>query len=427
MQNMLNEGFSVFYLELAILTVLAHFFGELARRLRIPAAVGELLVGVILGPTLLKRFFPSAQATIFPSQGDAHTDLATILALAIIFFLVAAGMEVDLRLVTRSRNLALPISLSGIIVPFASIFIPAFFFPQLLGFAPGGNKLVLAMFMGAACSVTSLPILSKILLDLKLFKTTFGMLLLSCAVLDDFIGWIVLGIVLALNQGQASGAFTISSVLLMVAQTVAFVVLLMTAGRWFCSRIIAFIYQTTNDSGRIIGLLMAIGLLCASCTAAIGIHGLLGAFMAGVIIGFSNLKDETRRSIEEFVNSFFGPLYFSAVGLSIDFFANFSLQIVLSVLAIACFGKIVGCSLAARHVKIAPPVHWAIGFGMNSRGSVEIVLATIGLQAHIIDEKIYVALIVMAVCTCCIAGVLLRRLAGSLQGDILATAVPSTG
>lgn len=417
MQHLLNEGFSVFYLELAILTVLAHASGEIARRVRIPAVVGELFVGVILGPTFFKRFFPSAQAAIFPMQGDAHTDLATILALAIIFFLLAAGMEVDLRMAVRSSKLAWPISLWGIIVPFIAIFIPTFFFPQLLGPAPGSNTLVLAMFMGAACSVTSLPVLSKILLDLSLLKTEFGMLLLSCAVLDDFVGWIVLGIVLALNQGQATGNFAISSVLLMVAQTITFVILLMTAGRWLCSVVIEFIYRTTFDSGRIIGLIMSIGLLCASCTAAIGIHGLLGAFMAGVVIGFSNLKEETRNSIEELVNSFFGPLYFAAVGLSIDFLANFSIQIVLLVLAIACFGKIIGCTLAARCSHIASPVNWAIGFGMNSRGSVEIVLATIGLQAHIINEKIYVALIIMAVSTCCMAGMLLRRLQYALRDE----------
>jgi Kef-type K+ transport system membrane component KefB len=410
-------GVTIFFLELAILSIFARLFGEVARRLLVPTVVGELSVGVILGPTLLQRFFPTLQQAVFPSQGDAHTALATILSIGAIFFLLAAGMEVDLRLVRRSGRLAIPISLSGVIVPFLIASIPIYFHPELVGLHAGPNQLIPAMFMGACCSVTALPILGRILLDLDLFKTAFGMLILSSAVLDDFIGWIIVGIVLALNQGQAGEGVTIQKIMIMIGETIAFVILLMTVGRWFCSRVISIIYKISTDSGRVICFIMAIGLLSASCTTAIGIHGPLGAFMAGVVIGSSNIKEETRHSIEDFVKSFFAPVYFAAVGLSVDFVANFSWQTVLVVITIACLGKIGGCFFAARCAKLPVPISLGIGLAMNTRGSVEIILATIGVQAGIIDDHIFVALTLMAVTTSCIAGWTLRAMAETLRGD----------
>jgi Kef-type K+ transport system membrane component KefB len=410
---------SIFYLELGILAISARLMGELARRLFLPAVVGELSVGVIFGPTILKRLFPDLQATIFPAAGDTHVALTAVLTLAIAFFLVAAGMEVDLRLVRRGGHLAWPISLSGVAVPFLCAFLPAYFFPSVFGLNSLGERLVAALFMGAACSITSLPIIGRILIDLDLFKTTFAMLIMSCAVLDDFMGWIVIGIAFALNNRQAPGAFGGQKIELMIIGAVAFVITLLTVGRFLLKHVIAAIYKFSSEPGRVLGFILAIGLLAASYTAAIGIHGLFGAFIAGVAIGSTGVKDETRHSVEEFANSFLAPVYFAAVGLSVDFIANFSWQTTLVILVIASLGKITGCFFAARFKKIPQRVSFAIGLAMNSRGSLEIIVATMGLQAHIIDGHIFVGLTVMAVTTSCIAGWTLRRLAGSLAADDL--------
>jgi len=423
---MSTTGLTIFYLELGILAILARLLGELARRMLLPAVVGELSVGVILGPTILKRLFPELQATIFPAAGDAHMALATVLTLAIAFFLVAAGMEVDLRLVRRGGNLAWPVSLSGVAVPFMFAFVPAYFWPSLFGLNSASDNLVPALFMGAACSVTSLPILGRILIDLNLFKTPFGMLIMSCAVLDDFIGWIVVGVAFALASRQSTGVFNGQKIEFMIIGTVIFVVALLTVGRWLLSHVVSIIYKISSDPGRVMGFILAIGLLAASYTAAIGIHGMLGAFIAGVVIGSTDLKDETRHSVEKFVNSFLAPVYFAAVGLSIDFIAYFSWQIILIIFVIACLGKIIGCFLAARLERMSLPVSFAIGMAMNSRGSVEIILATMGLQAHIINEHVFVGLTVMAVTTSSIAGWVLRRFAGTLSAEDCLAAQPVT-
>jgi Kef-type K+ transport system membrane component KefB len=283
------------------------------------------------------------------------------------------------------------------------------------------------MFIGACCSVTSLPILGRILLELNLFKTAFGMVIISSAVLDDFIGWILVGIVLALKQSQATEGFSADKIVLMIGQTIGFVIVLMTAGRWLCSHVISIIYKLSTDSGRVICFIMAMALLGASCTAAIGVHAPLGAFIAGVVVGSSNLKDETRRSVEDFVTSFFAPVYFAAVGLSVDFFANFSFTTVLIVFAIASVGKIAGCFLAAHFEKLSNKISLGIGLAMNSRGSVEILLATIGLQSGIIDEHLFVALTLMAVATSCIAGWSLRAMAEDLRQGSSLEAEPAAG
>lgn len=414
---MSDLGVTIFFLQLGILLILAGLFAELARRLRVPAVVGELSVGIILGPTVLKRSLPELQSTIFPSQGDAHTALATILGVGIVFFLFSAGMEVDLRRVFNSGRLALPISICGVLVPFGIAFLPAFLLPEFFGLPSGQNRVVAAMFIGACCSVTALPVLGRILLDLDLYKTAFGMLIMSAAVLDDFIGWMLVGTVLLLNQGTTAHEFGLQKIGLMIFETVLFVCVLMTMGRWFCSRVVALIYKISAESSRVICFVLATALLGACCTAAIGIHAPMGAFTSGVLIGASKIKEETKHAIEEFVKSLFAPVYFASVGLSVDFAANFDLRTILFVIVIACLGKIGGCFLAARVQKLPAPSSLGIALAMNTRGSIEIVLATIGLQAGIIDERMFVALTLMAVTTSCLTGWALRSMAETLKDD----------
>jgi Kef-type K+ transport system membrane component KefB len=177
---------------------------------------------------------------------------------------------------------------------------------------------------------------------------------------------------------------------------------MLTLVRKLIDRILPWILRW---SGRILAFCIAFTFFCAAITEWIGIHALFGAMVAGITIGDSkHFKESTRAVIEKFVTSFFAPIFFAGVGLKVDFISHFSLSIFIIVFLVACFGKIVGCGLAARFSGMNSKDAWGVGFAMNARGAMEIILGILALQYGLIGEQLYVALILMALLTSVIAG-----------------------
>ncbi len=409
---------TIFYLQIAILAIGARMAGEAANRLRLPAVVGEIFVGIILGPTIFRHFLPALQLTLFPPAGPNHIALVAVSTLGVSLFLLTAGMEIDLPLVRREGHVALPVSIGGIVLPFALGFAPAFLFPQLLGGHESTHQIIFALFVGAALSITSLPILAKLLIELGLYKTGFGTRVISAAVFDDVVGWTVAGFVFSLDRLNDAGNLSISPVITMVVLTLTFVGLMLTVGRWLCNRILLLIYRTSTDSAAAIGFIIGLAALGACLTQSIGMHGLFGAFIVGVVIGGSpHLRSDTRKTIEDFVSNFMAPLYFACVGLSVNFITNFDWQIVAAIVTIASVGKIVGCYSVASWNGLSRQSSIATGVAMNSRGSIEIVLGMIALQAKIIDERLFVALAIMSLITCSSTGYFLKSMSGALRKE----------
>ncbi len=411
---------TIFYLQIAILAIGARIAGQAASRLRLPAVVGEICVGIILGPTIFRQLWPSLQITLFPATGPNHIALVAVATLGVSLFLLTAGMEIDLQLVRREGHVAQPVSLGGIAMPFTLGFIPAYLFPQFFGVDPSSHPMIFALFVGAALSITSLPILAKLLIDLGLYRSGFGTRVISAAVFDDVVGWTVAGFVFSLDRLHDAGNLSIAPVISMIAATLVFVGLMLTVGRRLCDRILVLLYRISADSGLVIGFIIGLAALGASVTQGIGMHGLFGAFIVGVVIGGSpHIRSETRKSIEDFVSNFMAPLYFATVGLAVNFITNFDWQTVAAIVAIASAGKIVGCYTLASWNGLSRQTSLATGIAMNSRGSIEIVLGMIALEAKIIDERLFVALALMSLITCSSTGYLLKRMSGEIKKEEL--------
>lgn len=408
---MSESEMTTFYLQLAVLAICARIGGEMTRRMHLPAVVGEIVVGVLLGPTVLRQLMPNWHAMLFPPHGHNAVALKGITTLGATLFLFTAGMEVDLNLIRREGRSALLVSLAGLLVPLAAGFIPALLLPELFGCHSSTDPAVFALFLGVALAITSLSVTAKILLDLGLFRTTFGMLVIAAAVFDDLIGWVLAAIVLALDNLHDEKALHTADIFRMLAATFVFVGLIVTLGRQCCDWLLRLLNRWCGHPSGVIGFVVGLALLGASFTEGIGIHGLFGAFMVGVALGGSaRLPSETRTSIAQVVSNFLAPLFFAGVGLAVNFIAEFDWQTVAAVLAIACLGKILGCAGAARWAGQPRSRAWAVGFAMNGRGGMEIVLGLIGLQEEIIEERLFVALALMTVFTSSLSGLAVRQL-----------------
>lgn len=409
----------VFLLSLATLLGVARLLGELARGIGLPAVVGEILAGLLLGRTGLGRVSIAAHDFLFPT-GAPKTMLQGYTTTAVVLLLVVAGIEVDLGIVKRRGRTALSVSLLGIVVPLACGIALGYMIPDEYLLQPDRRSLF-AMFIGVALSISAMPVIAKTLLDLGLFKTDIGLLVMTAAMIDDLVGWIAFSILLGPMRG---GAIETAWLLRTIALALVFVLGTLFIGRRIIDRALGVLEQQADVApGRVLSLVIVAAIFGATATQAIGIHAVLGGFIVGVAIGDSpRLRERTRQTIHQFVTNVFAPVFFASVALRVDFIAQFDFVLCLAVFLVATIGKLFGCTIGARATGLSWREASAVGFGLNARGAMEIILALLAREAQLIDDRIFVALVTMAVFTSLLAGVSMKRL---LYGRVLG-APPST-
>jgi Kef-type K+ transport system membrane component KefB/mannitol/fructose-specific phosphotransferase system IIA component (Ntr-type) len=408
----------VFLLSLAVLLSTSRLLGELSRRLGFPLVFGELASGILLGPTLLGRLAPGSQHALFPG-GVPATMLAGYTNVGVVLLLVVAGLEVNLGIVRRRGRSALLTSIMGIVMPLVGGVILGALLPDSDLVRPD-RRMLFAVFMGVAMSISALPVIAKTLLDLGLFKTDVGLLVMASAMIDDLAGWLAFSVLLGPMQG---GALNLVSVARSVALTVGFVLVSLLLGRPLLGRLVARL-QADHHSGsrRVLSLIVLLALFGGSFTQWIGIHAVFGGFVVGVVIGDTpHLKERTRVIVHEFVTNIFAPVFFASLGLRADFVASFDLRLCALVFAVASAAKIIGCTLGSR----AGGLRWrpsaAVGFGLNARGAMEIILAMLALEAGLLRERVFVALVVMALATSLISGPTMKWMLRGVDQESLST------
>ena len=397
----------VFLLSLAVLLGVARLLGEGARALGLPLVVGEILAGVLLGETGLRRVAPAVHEFLLP-RGAPASMLAGYTTIAVVLLLVVAGLEVDLGIVKRRGRSALFVAAFGMVMPLLGGFVMGYLVPDSV-LVHKEQRLLFALFIGVALSISALPVIAKTLLDLGLFKTDIGLLVMTAAMLNDLVGWVAFSILLGPMRG---GSIDFLHLALTVGLAVLFAVGSLVLGRRLVDRLLARIEQQPDLApGRILSLVIVLAILGASATQAIGIHAVLGGFIVGVTVGDSpRLRERTRQTIQQFVTNVFAPVFFASVALRVDFFANFDVVLCIVVFAIASVAKVVGCSVGARISGIPWRESLAIGFGLNARGAMEIILALLARDAGLVDDRVFVALVTMAIGTSLLAGPMMKYL-----------------
>jgi Kef-type K+ transport system membrane component KefB len=282
-----------------------------------------------------------------------------------------------------------------------------------LGCERDANPRIFALFFATAISISALPVIAKTLMDLGLYRSDFGMIVIAAAVFNDLLGWFVFAVILGLLGNSASHGMGVGGTIVLTMLCVAFA---MTLGRWMVHRTLPWLQAHTSRPGGVLGFAMSLALLAAALTEWIGIHAIFGAFLVGVMVGdSSHLRPETRRTILDFVSIIFAPLFFASVGLRIDFAEKFYPEIILPVLIIGCITKIGGCGVTARLTGLDWNTSWALGFAMNARGAMEIILGLLALQNGLIRQRMFVALVILAVVTSMMSGPGIQRFLGRRQ------------
>ncbi len=391
-----SENIVTFLLSISLMLLSAKLLGELFNKIGQPAVVGEIVAGIILGPTIFGSLLPYAFNWLFPQNNGVKVALDGIVNLAVILLLLVSGLEVDLSVVVKEGKTAFLTGIMGIIIPFALGFTGAYFFPHLLGIKDDNLKLAFALFMGIALSISALPVIVKTLMDLGIFKTEIGYIIVAAAMFNDIVGWLIFSVILSMIGANNHG-LTFNQTLILLITFTLFVLLIL---RKIINKIIPWIQKNLNFPGGVLNFILILGFLSAAFTEYIGIHAIFGSFIMGIAIGDSvHIKEKTKEIIQQFITNIFAPLFFVSIGLTVNFITNFNFLIVAVILIFAFFGKVIGCGIGARFAGLNKNDSLAIGFGMNSRGAMEIILGILAFQYGLIHANVFVALVIMALVT----------------------------
>lgn len=393
-------------LQLSIILIAGRVMAEVARKLKQPAVVGEIVAGILLGPTIFGMLAPIEFELLFPSAGASALVLDGFVQIAVILLLFIAGLEVELHLVWQQGKQAVYTSMFGLVIPFILGFIFPYAFPEFFGREGGADKLTFALFVGTAMSITALPVIARILMDLDIFRTKTGMLVVASAMINDLLGWLIFSVIISMMNPSGEEGMSLTITILL---TLGFTVLMLTLGIGLINRVLPWLNRSFAWPGGLLSLSIGVCFLAGAFTEFIGIHAIFGAFIFGVALGDSkNMPERAKEIVHHFINNIFAPVFFVSIGLKVNFFANFDLLLVLAVLAIAFAGKVIGSGLGTYLGGYSKRESLAIGFGMNARGAMEIILGLIALENQLIDERFFVALVVMALVTSMTSGPLMR-------------------
>lgn len=398
-----HEAVIQLLVQLGLMLIMGRLLSELARRLKQPAVVGEILAGIILGPTFLGILQPEWFQSLFPVSSSS-TVLDGFVQVAVVMLLFIAGLEVDLHIVLQQGRQAFYTSTFGLIIPFAFGFLTPYFFPGFFGSIDTERHLAFSLFMGTSMAITALPVIARILMDLNIFKSRMGMLVISSAMITDLIGWLVFSVVLGMI-GKAQNFSLLNTIVL----TVGFTFLMLTLGRGLLNRLLPWVNKNLAWPGGVLSLSLALCFLAAAFTEYIGIHAIFGAFIMGVSLGDSeHFSERAKEIVHQFINNIFAPLFFVSIGLRVNFGANFDFWLTLFILVIAFAGKILGSGVGTKLGGFTWRESFAAGFGMNARGAIEIILGLVALENGLIDERIFVSLVIMALITSMTSGPLMK-------------------
>ncbi|WP_241562166.1 cation:proton antiporter [Streptomyces hoynatensis] len=397
----------VLLLQVSVLLVAAILLGRLAQRLHLPAIVGELSAGVLLGPSLLSHLLPSVTGWLFPQEAGQMHLLDALGQVGVILLVGFTGMHIDMGLVRRKGSHAAVVSLTGLLLPLGLGIWLGLAMPARLR-EDGSDPTVFACFVGVAMCVSAIPVIAKTLMDMRLIHRNIGQMILVAGTIDDAVGWVLVSLVSAMTTANG---LTGGDVLTSLGHLALVLLVMVTVGRLAVNRVM----RAAISSGvRGMPVVAAVGLivLSAAGTQALELEAVFGAFLCGVLIGTGKGIDiRPLEPLNTTVVTVLAPLFFATAGLRMDLTALDDPVIAgwaLAVVVVAIVGKFAGAFLGALIGRVNRWEALALGAGMNSRGVIEVIIAMIGVRLGLLTVEMYSIVILVAVITSVMAPPMLR-------------------
>lgn len=404
-ENLLSP-LSLLLLQIIVIIVTARGLGALFLRIGQPAVVGEMVAGILLGPSLLGTLAPQAQAFLFPAS--SLNALMLLSQIGVILFMFVVGIDLNLEHLRQQAHNVVLISHISILVPFFLGAIFSLFIYRLLA-DPHISYSAFALFMGTAMSITAFPVLARIIEERGLSNTYLGSTALACAAVDDVTAWCILAAVVAVVKAAGAASAVITIFLVLLFGIMMLFLVKPRAGRLFKAET----GPSTHSQGLVAAVLVFV-FAAAMLTEIIGIHALFGAFLAGVAMpAHAGLRSFLRERIETFSTAFLLPLFFAFTGLRTQVNLLHDWQgwlICAGIIAIAITGKLGGSTLAARWTGLSWWDSLSIGGLMNTRGLIELIVLNIGYDMGILPPRVFTMMVLMALTTTLMTGPLLSLL-----------------
>jgi len=379
--------------------------GQIMRRLRQPAVLGEMIGGIILGPTVFGMVAPGLFGWLFQSSANVAVVRDASIKLGMLFFLFIAGLETNLSDLKTLGFKAGMIGLVGTLGPIAAGVGLVYLLPRdFWGPAVQEHFFSFGLFVGMNLANSANPVIARILMDLGLLGGGIGTTIMTATIVDDLVNWTLFAIIL--SDIAPSGTPTAFSLPVSIGLVFLLFVVILGFGRWIGPKALHWARTKVSWPSGFIALTALLILLAGSASEGLGVHAFLGAFLVGAALGGHDQEhQEAHDVIGRFVLSFFAPIYFVGMGMATNFITNFDFSLVLIITLVAYISKIGFVLLGARiaGMKIDRDV-WAISFGLNARGATGIILAGVGLANGVIDDRIFVAIVVMCLVTSLLAG-----------------------
>ncbi|MFT5510124.1 MAG: Kef-type K+ transport system membrane component KefB, partial [Hyphomicrobiaceae bacterium] len=394
-----DHSLAIFIAQVVLLLTVGRLLGEAMERIGQPAVMGQLLAGILLGPSLFGLLAPSLHTLVFPDSIVQKKMLDAVAQLGILMLLLLTGMETDLSIVRKVRRAAAAVSVSGIVIPFAlgvalGEFMPASLLPD------PEKRLITSLFLGTALSIASVKIVATVVREMNFMRRNVGQVIIAAAIIDDTIGWIIVAIIFGIAiHGEVDALAVAQSVI----GTLLFLVFSFTVGR----RIVHFLIRWTNDTLRIefaaVTTILVIMGVMALITDWIGVHTVLGAFVAGMLVGQSPiLTRHIDQQLRGLITALFMPVFFAVAGLNADLTILRTPAVAwltLGLILVASVGKFSGAFIGSRLGGMSSGEGLALAFGMNARGSTEVIVASIGLAIGALTRDLYTMIVAMAIVT----------------------------
>ena len=390
---------AIFFAQVGVLLLVGRALGELMQRFSQPEVMGQLLGGLLLGPSLLGLISPHLQHALFPPTAEQKGMLDAVSQLGILLLLLLTGMETDLRLVRRVGRSAMAVAAAGVALPFICGFALGALLPDSL-LPHAQSRFVTALFLATALSISSIKIVAVVVREMNFMRRDIGQIIVASAILEDTAGWIIIAISFGL---ASSGTMDLRSVSFAVLGTLAFLAVSLTIGR----RVVSYLIRWANDHFAsdfpVITMILLITIAMALTTYLIGVHTVLGAFVAGVLIGKSPILtrhiDEQLRGL---IAALFMPVFFGLSGLSADLTILKDPELLLlaiGLIVIASAGKFAGAFVGGKLGRLTGREILALASAMNARGSTEVIVASIALSAGVFSKNLFTLIVAMAMTT----------------------------